>query len=293
MCHWVVSHSVIECEFLGLKWLAIPAVQVWLNAIQLTRHSFGDLDAGHRCRFSDSGVRSPKVGNRFACSRILQIICRGDMEKKLCWHCFPPKKKNNFVSMTKFDYRAVFILPFGENMLLPDWATQECKTSQSDMPGTCQERRWLAQVVRWERAGLIPVISTEASSGRWSNVRDGIVRHVRAASIQSNLILSAEKKRRRIAQCQSLKIDSGLAFLDVPDGTSWPERQFKLCSVLIMWSHHELCFFCPVVTLKNEELWCNEALVSASHHAREDLDNYDHHDHHVQKWDDQMRQCSD
>lgn len=41
--------------------------------------------------------------------------------------------------------------------------------------------------------------------------------------------------------------------------------------------------------MNNEELWCNEALVSASHHAREDLDDYDS-DHHVQKWDDQMRQ---
>lgn len=162
---------------------------------------------------------------------------------------------------------------------------------------TCQERRWLAQVVRWERAGLIPVISTEASSWMgWSNVRDGInswcflfVSSFKKCScciylrcIRCNLILS-ETKRRRIAQCQSLKIDSGLAFLDV-DGTSWPEWSFQLCSVL-MWGHHELCFFGHVLTMNNEELWCNEALVSASHHAREDLDDYDN----VQKWDDQMR----
>lgn len=116
-------------------------------------------------------VRSPKVGNRFACSRILQIICRGDMGKKnkdvndLYCQLVP---RFVFLTITGLDWWCVHTA-FGENMRPPDWATQQCKTSIQ----TCE---YLSGTTLVGASGSMRASRTDSCHFHWSFQLDGMIK---------------------------------------------------------------------------------------------------------------------
>ena len=145
--------------------------QVWLNAIQLTRHSFGDLDATHPSPFlsvaqfevlrSGTDSRVPGSYRSFAEATWEKNKDVNDLYCQLV-------PRFVFLTITGLDWWCVHTA-FSENMRPPDWATQQCKTSIQ----TCE---YLSGTTLVGASGSMRASRTDSCHFHWSFQLDGMIK---------------------------------------------------------------------------------------------------------------------